>query len=136
MSIKSFDPIDAALWIVTLMSSFMIVGIASFDLFGVVFSAELFAVAGFSLSTAWILGYGGVVGTIITNDNASLSELGNQMDNLDNYYYYAAIGSLGLPIAVIVLPDTVGSFFQSEDLWGLVYVGIVSTGQAALGWML
>jgi len=136
MSLKKFDPIDAALWILTLMTSFMIVGIGSFDLFGVQFSEDLFTIAGIGLSTAWVLSYGGVVGTILTNDNAQLSELGNDLSKLDDYYYYAAVGTLGLPVAFVVLPDMVGSFFQSADLWGLVYVAIVATGQAALGWML
>ena len=135
-SIKSFDPLDASLWIVTLMSSFMLVGIASFELFSVEFASEFTSVAGYSFSTAWILGYAAIVGTIVTNENAELTDLQSDLEDLDQYYYYAAIATLALPIAFVVFPETVGDFFQSEDLWGLVYVGVVSTGQAALGWML
>jgi len=49
---------------------------------------------------------------------------------------FAAAGTLILPVAFIVFPDTVGSFFQSSDLWGLLYVVGVTAGQFALGWML
>ena len=48
----------------------------------------------------------------------------------------AAAATLLLPIAFIVFPDTIGSFFKSADLWGLVYVVVLTSGQAALGWML
>jgi hypothetical protein len=48
----------------------------------------------------------------------------------------AAAATLMLPVAFIVFPNSVGSFFKSADLWGLVYVVVLTSGQAALGWML
>lgn len=135
-SIQSFDPLDVGLLVLGLMSAFMLVGIASFDLFGVDFSEEMTAIAGFSLSTAWVLGYAAIAGTIITNDNTELSSLRDDVEQLDQYYAATVVLTLALPVAFIVFPDTVGDFFQSEDLWGVIYVGIVTTGQAAMGWML
>ena len=136
MSKLKMDAVDASLLVLNTMSAFLIVGIGTFDLFGVDFAATLFSPAGFGLSTAWVIGYAAVVGTIVTNDNSELASLGNDIQNLETYYMGAAAATLLLPIAFIVFPDTIGSFFKSADLWGLVYVVILTSGQAALGWML
>jgi len=130
------DAVDASLLVLNTMSAFLIVGIGKFDLFGVDFAATLFSPAGFGLSTAWVIGYAAITTTILTNDNAELSSLGNDIKNLGSYYMIAAAATLLLPIAFIVFPDTIGSFFKSADLWGLVYVVVLTSGQAALGWML
>ncbi|WP_308204452.1 hypothetical protein, partial [Halorubrum ezzemoulense] len=118
------------------MAGFLLVGIGQFNLFGVDFAATLFSPAGVGLSTAWVIGYAAILGTIVTNDNAELSSLSNDVQNLEGYYYAAAAGALLLPVAFVVFPDMVGSFFKSADLWGLAYVVLITSGQAALGWML
>jgi len=132
----SFNPIDTALLVIGLMSAFLLVRIATFDIFGVTFSAELFSVFGYSLSTAWVMGYAAVLGTLLTNDNTSFSTLNDDVRNLGEYYIATVVLTLTLPILFIVFPDSVGSFFLSEDLWGLMYVMIVTTGQGIMGWML
>ena len=131
-----FDAVDASLFVLNTMAGFLLVGIGQFNLFGVDFGATLFSPAGIGLSTAWVIGYLAVAGTIVTNDNAELSNLADDVQNLQGYYMAAAVGTLVLPIAFVVFPDTVGSFFQSADLWGLSYVVLITSGQAALGWML
>jgi len=136
MSKLKMDAVDASLLVLNTMAGFLIVGIGTFDLFGVNFANDLFKFGGYSLSTAWVIGYAAVVGTIVTNDNSELASLGNDIQNLENYYMGAAAATLLLPIAFIVFPDTIGSFFKSADLWGLVYVVVLTSGQAALGWML
>lgn len=83
-----------------------------------------------------MVGYGAVVGTIVTNDNAELASLKDDVTDLEGYYFAAAAGTLLLPIAFVAFPDMVGSFFKSADLWGLAYVVLITSGQAALGWML
>lgn len=136
MAKMEFDAVDASLFVLNTMAGFLLVGIGTFELFGVNFGAELLAPAGVGLSTAWVIGYAAVVGTILTNDNAEISELSSDIRDLEGYYYVAAAGTLLLPIAFVVFPDTVGSFFKSADLWGLAYVVLITSGQAALGWML
>ena len=136
MAKMQFDAVDASLFVLNTMAGFLLVGIGQFNLFGVDFGATLFSPAGIGLSTAWVIGYLAVVGTIVTNDNAELSNLVDDVQNLQGYYMAAAVGTLVLPIAFVVFPDTVGSFFQSADLWGLSYVVLITSGQAALGWML
>jgi len=136
MSKLKMDAVDASLLVLNTMAGFLIVGIGTFDLFGVNFANDLLKFGGYSLSTAWVIGYAAVVGTIVTNDNSELASLGNDIQNLENYYMGAAAATLLLPIAFIVFPDTIGSFFKSADLWGLVYVVVLTSGQAALGWML
>ncbi|OYR83184.1 hypothetical protein DJ84_08620 [Halorubrum ezzemoulense] len=131
-----FDAVDAALVVAGLASAFMLVGIASFQLFDVDFTATQFTLGGIGLSTAWILGYASIVGVIITNDNTKFQSLSDDIQGLQGWYMAAAVGTLVLPVAFVALPDTVGSFFQSSDLWGLLYVIAVTTGQFALGWML
>jgi len=132
----SFNPVDAMLLVVGMMSAFLLVRIATFDIFGVTFSAELFNFAGYSLSTAWVMGYIAVLGTILTNDNTSFSELSDDMEKLGQYYIATVVLTLVLPVAFLVFPNTVADFFRSADLWGLVYVGIVTSGQAIMGWIL
>ena len=136
MAKMQFDAVDASLFVMNTMAGFLLVGIGQFNLFGVDFGATLFSPAGIGLSTAWVIGYAAVLGTIVTNDNAELSNLADDVQNLEGYYMAAAAGTLILPIAFVVFPDTVGSFFQSADLWGLSYVVLITSGQAALGWML
>lgn len=136
MAKMEFDAVDAALVVAGLASAFMLVGIASFQLFDVDFTATQFTVSGIGLSTAWILGYGSIVGVILTNDNTEFQSLSDDIQGLQGWYMAAAVGTLVLPVAFVALPDTVGSFFQSSDLWGLLYVIAVTTGQFALGWML
>ena len=136
MAKMEFDAVDAALVVTGLASAFMLVGIASFQLFDVQFGATQFTVAGIGLSTAWVLGYGSIVLTILTNDNTEFSSLSEDIKGLQGWYMAAAVGTLVLPVAFIALPNTIGSFFQSSDLWGLLYVVGVTAGQFALGWML
>lgn len=136
MSKLEMDAIDASLLVLNTMAGFLLVGIGTFDLFGVDFGSTLFTVGGIGLSTAWIVGYAAIVGTIVTNDNAELSELSDDVMNLEGYYLVAAVGALGLPVAFVVFPNSVGQFFSSADLWGLSYVVLITSGQTALGWML
>jgi hypothetical protein len=135
MTEMEFDPLDAGLTIATMVSAFIVVGIASFDLFGVSFAATAITLAGTGLSTAYVIGAISLAGTLATNDNAELSSLQEDAKDLGDYYYAAVLGTVGLMVAWVFVPD-VASFFQSSDLWGLVYVGIVSTGQFVIGWML
>ena len=130
------DAIDASLFVLNTMAGFLLVGIGTFDLFGVDFSQTLFEPFGIALSTAWVIGYAAVIGTIATNDNTELQSLRGDIEDLQGYYLVAAVGTLALPVAFVVFPDSVGSFFQSEDLWGVMYVVLITSGQAALGWML
>ena len=74
MSKLKMDAFDASLLVLNTMAGFILVGIGAFDLFGVNFANELFNFGGYSLSTAWVIGYAAVVGTIVTNNN---TELGN-----------------------------------------------------------
>ena len=136
MAKMEFDALDASLIVTGLASAFMLVGIAQFQLFDVTFSATQFTLGGIGLSTAWLLGYGSIVVTIATNDNTDFQSLSDDIQGLQGWYLAAAVGTLVLPVAFIALPDTVGSFFQSSDLWGLLYVVGVTAGQFALGWML
>jgi len=135
MAKMEMDAIDASFVVVGLASAFMLVGIATFNLFDVGFGDTLFSLAGIDLSTAWVLGYASIVGTIVTNDNTEFSTLSDDIQGLQGYYALAAGSTLLLPVAFVVFPS-VSDFFTSADLWGLVYTVVVTTGQFALGWML
>ncbi len=136
MAKMQMDAIDASLFVLNTMAGFLLVGIGTFDLFGVNFSETLFEPFGIALSTAWVIGYAAILGTIVTNDNTELTNLSEDVQSLEGYYLVAAVGTLLLPILFVAFPDSVGDFFMSEDLWGLAYVVLVTSGQAALGWML
>ena len=68
MAKMKMDAVDASLLVLNTMAGFLLVGIGTFDLFGVSFANELFSFGGYSLSTAWVIGYAAVVGTIVTNE--------------------------------------------------------------------
>ena len=135
MAKMEMDAIDASLLVSGLASAFMLVGVASFNLFDVAFSDTLFSPAGFGLSTAWVIGYASIIATIVTNDNTEFQTLSDDIQGLQGYYMAAAVGTLALPVAFVVSP-AVADFFTSADLWGLIYVVAVTSGQFALGWML
>jgi hypothetical protein len=88
------------------------------------------------ISLAYAISALALVGTVVTNDNTELSSLKTDAEQLDQYYYFAIIGTAALMVGWVLLPSTVASFFQSSDLWGLVYVGVTTTAQFAIGWML
>jgi len=136
MAKMEFDTVDAALVVTGLASAFMLVGIATFQLFGVDFGATQF-----TLSRDRPL------------DRVAARLWIDRRDHPDERQHRVAValgrhsGATGLvhvrrrgdahsPRRVHRLPDTVGSFFQSSDLWGLLYVVGVTAGQFALGWML
>lgn len=135
MGKMSFDPADAALTVALLVSGFIMVGMASFSIYGIDFGATVFSVGGFDISTAYLMSVGAFVGTIATNDNAQLDSLADDVKQLDDYYMYAIAASVVLLGAWLVLPQ-VANFFQSADTWGLLYVAVTTTGQFALGWIL
>jgi hypothetical protein len=139
----NFDPIDVALSIGLMISGFIVTDIATFELFGVDFGATALTLAGYDLETALVLGALSFGGIILTNDNTSFSELRDDVDRLSNktgdwaaYYAYSIIGTIALMVGWVVFPDTVASFFQSSDLWGLLYVSITTAGGYVAGWIL
>ncbi|WP_199719625.1 hypothetical protein, partial [Halorubrum sp. Atlit-26R] len=101
MAKMEFDAVDAALVVAGLASAFMLVGIASFQLFDVDFTATQFTLGGIGLSTAWILGYASIVGVIITNDNTEFQSLSDDIQGLQGWYMAAAVGTLVLPVAFV-----------------------------------
>ena len=137
MSETSFDAEDQALLVLGLFSAAVMVGIASVEAFGVSMS-DTFTVQGYSASIAWVVAVGSFVGTIVTNDHTDLlSSDGHQQlldSNMDDMYGYAVLGVAALFVLWVFVPD-VASFVKSQDLWGVLYVGMVATAQTALGWM-
>ena len=135
MSKTEFDPLDIGLLVVGIMSAFIMVGIASFDLFGVNFSADLTTIAGYGFSTAYVLSALSIVGVIATNENTSLGDLRGDVEKLDTYYMAAVAITLASLVLWVVSPSFV-DFVQSQDLWGVLYVMIVTTGTLVMGWIL
>jgi hypothetical protein len=135
MAKMDFDPVDAAFTITLAATGFMMVGIASFNVFDVSFGETAFTLMGQDLSLAYCLSAGALIGTVVTNDNAQLSSLGDQVDDLDQYYYFSVLATGGLLVGWLFIP-AIPEFFQSQDLWGITYVAVTTTGQFALGWML
>jgi len=137
MSESSFDAEDQALLVFGLFSAAVMVGIAQVAAFGVSMS-DTFSVAGYSASIAWVLAVGSFVGTIVTNDHTDLmsTDAHQQLldSDMDNWYGYAVLGVAGLFVAWVFIPE-LAEFIQSQDLWGVLYVGLVATAQTALGWV-
>ena len=135
MAKTEFDSMDLGLLVLSMMMSFIMVGIGSFDLFGVDFGAVVTTVAGIELTTAYVLSAGAIVGVVATNDNTSFNDLRDDVEKLDQYYAFSVVATFGFMAAWLVFPGFV-DFVQSTDLWGLVYVMIVSAGTFVMGWIL
>jgi len=135
MSVMEFDPVDAAATVATFIGASAMAGIASWSLFDVSLSDVAWTLAGNDITLATLLVVAALGVTIATNDNAELSKLHEQAQDLDDYYYYSVIGSLGLLVGWVFIGD-VSSFVQSQDLWGVAYIGLSMTGQMAIGYML
>ena len=130
-----FDPVDAGATVTTFIGTSSMAGIASWSLFDVSLSDVAYTLAGNDITLATLLTLVALAVTIITNDNAELSTLHEQAKELENYYYYSVVGSLGLLVGWVFIGD-VSSFVQSADLWGVAYIGVSVTGQMAVGYML
>lgn len=140
MSKMQFDPVDVGLSIGLMISGFIVTGIATFSLFGVDFGATALTLAGYDLSTAYLLGVGAFAGIVLTNDNTSFSELRDDLEGMRGewaeYYMYAVGATVALFVGWVLFPDTVASFFQSNDLWGLLYVSVTTAAGYVVGWIL
>jgi hypothetical protein len=77
----------------------------------------------------------GLLGTIATNDNTSLSEVRSDAEQLDQQYYLTIVGTAALLVGWIFVPE-ISEFFTSNDVWGVLYVTSTVVAQVALGWML
>lgn len=129
-----FDYIDGVLLGMVFLGASVMAGIGSFDLFSVTFTDQAFAI-GEGVSIAAIMVIGGMLGTIVTNDNTELNSAWDDIQNLEQQYYLAVLGSLALVVGWIFVPE-VSSTIQSSDLWGVLYVVGTVVTQIALGWML
>lgn len=135
MSKMTFDPLDAGLTVAMMVSGFIMTGIASFNLFDVNFSDVVWSSGDMAVTTAFAVSALAFAGIVATNDNTSFKSLKDDAQQLDDYYAGAILGTVALMAAWLLVPD-VASFFQSSDLWGLVYVGVTTTAGFAVGWML
>jgi hypothetical protein len=131
---KDFDYIDGLLVGAVFLGSSVMAGIGSFDLFNVAFTDTAFQIGeGVSVAAAIVLA--GYLATILTNDNTELGSFTDDVQDLEQTYYVAVVGSLALVVAWIFIPD-VSSFVQSSDLWGVLFVTGSVVAQIAIGWML
>ena len=137
MSLQSFDWEDIGMLVLGLFSAAVLVGIASVSAFGVALS-DTFSIGGYSASLAWVISIGTFVGTVLTNEHTELlssdgySALKNS--EMDDTYVYAVLGTAALLVAWVFIPQ-VSEFVTSEDLWGVLYIGLVGTSQVAIGWV-
>ncbi|WP_411964532.1 hypothetical protein [Haloferax sp. YSMS24] len=135
MSKMAFDPEDAAATMATFIGASAMAGIASWSLFDVTLSDVAFNLGGSGVTLATLLTAAAFIFTVATNDNTSFSTLKEDAEKLDQWYYVSVIGSVALLVGWIFIPD-VSSFVQSQDLWGVLYVGVSISGQFVTGWIL
>ena len=135
MSQMEFDAVDAALTMALAVSGFIMVGIAQFELFSLDFGEVMWSSGSIELTLAYVISVAGLAGTVLTNENAALDSLASDVTNLDDYYKYTVVAVAVVMVAWLFIPQ-VSEFFQSSDMWGLLYVAAVTTAQFALRWML
>ena len=135
MAKMDFDPIDFLLLSLAFIGAGAMAGIISVNAFDVSLSDMAFSGIGNGVTLATLATAIAFAGTIVTNDNADLNTLTEDVQDLDTYYYGAVVASAGLLVGWVFVGD-VSSFFQSSDLWGVAYIGLTTTAHFALGWML
>ncbi|WP_348606946.1 hypothetical protein [Halobaculum rarum] len=136
MAYQEFDAEDIGALVLAIFSAAVMTGIASVEAFGVSMS-DGFTVAGISTSIAWLVTVGTFAAVVVTNDHTDLLSadgLDKMKEDMDDVYAYAVIGSAALLVGWVLFPD-VASFFQSQDLWGVIYIAGVAVAQIGLGWM-
>jgi hypothetical protein len=133
MATMNFDPEDTALIALVAFAAAVMAGLGSFSAFDVSLS-DTFQAAGGTFSYAYLVTAGAFAWTVITND----MDLGNLRDNardqLDDYYYWALMGSI---VVLVAWPfvDGVSSFVTSQDLWGVLFIAGSVGAQVAIGYM-
>ena len=136
MAYQEFDAEDIGALVLAIFSAAVMTGIATVSAFGVSMS-DTFTVAGISTSIAWLVTVGTFAGVVITNDHTDLLSADGfekMKNDMDNMYAYAVLGSAALLVGWVLFP-AVASFFQSQDLWGVIYIAGVAVAQVGLGWM-
>lgn len=135
MAKMTIDPEDVASTVATFIGTSSMAGIAQWSLFDVSLSDAAFQLAGNDVTLATCLTAVALAAIVLTNDNGSIDELHAKAKQLDNYYYYSILGSVGLLVGWVFVGD-VSSFITSSDLWGVAYVGLSMVAHFAIGWML
>lgn len=136
MAYQEFDAEDIGALVLAIFSAAVMTGIASIQAFGISMS-DGFTLAGIETTIAWLLTVGTFATVVITNDNTELLStdgFDKMPERMDDMYAFAVAGSAALLVAWVLFPQ-VADFFQSEDLWGVIYIGGVAAAQVALGWM-
>jgi hypothetical protein len=136
MSETEFDPEDIGMFVLGILSAGVMVGIVIVEAFGVNMG-DSFSVSSLDLSIAWAVTIGTTAGILVTNDNTDLIAA-DGIDKLQNsgmadYYVYTILAYVGLLIAWVLFPE-VSDFITSQDVYGVAFIGISATAQAALGW--
>jgi hypothetical protein len=132
---QNFDPIDFLLLALAFIGAGAMAGIITVNAFDVSLADMAFPNVGQGISLATVATAIAFAGTIITNDNAELDTLAEDVQDLDTYYYGAVVLSAAGLVGWVFIGD-VSSFVQSSDLWGVAYIGVTTTAHFALGWML
>lgn len=136
MAYQEFDAEDIGALVLAIFSAAVMVGIASVEAFGVSMS-DGFSIAGIDTTIAWLVTVGTFAAIVVTNDHTDLLSADGfekMKDDMDDVYAYAVLGSAALLVGWVLFPD-VASFFQSTDLWGVLYILGVAVAQVGLGWM-
>lgn len=130
-----FDPEDTALVGIVAVAASVMAGLGSFSAFNVALS-DTFSIASGTFSVAYALTILSFVGTVLTNDlPTDPSSLRDRAENeLDQTYYIALIGSLGIMVLWPFIPE-IESFVTSQDLWGVLFIAGSVGAQLAIGYM-
>ena len=138
MANMQFDPEDIGLFVAGILASGVMTGIVTVTAFGWSMSDQLLSLGSGSISLAYVVSAATMVGIVVTNDNTDLfsADGWDKLQNSDmaEYYAYTIVAAVGLLLAWAFLPS-VAQFFQSSDVWGIVFIAINAAASAALGWM-
>jgi hypothetical protein len=144
MAREQVDILDVAFLFVAFVGATTMAGLAAWDVFGIGFQDTLISAAdmGFlnqDLSLAYVMGLGSAAATILTNDNAEVTELYRQSTygNLDNgqLYWIAVVGTGALYVLWPVISE-IPSAVTGSDFLGVLVVAGTLMFQAVVGYFL
>lgn len=132
-----FNPLDVGLLIVSILMTLVMTELATLSIFAFDFKAAIMEIGVLPTdpSMAWLLAVVALGITIYTNDNTSMAEFRDDVEQLPEYYAGTVLLALALVVGWLVIPGLEGAII-GQDFFGVLYVGVVTTSQLVMGWML
>lgn len=124
------DAVDAGVWVTYILSLFILVESATFSMFGIAASDELFTLASGSvvLSIAGVVAVGSYAMTYLTQEDA-------EIPSMEDEYGYLVAGSAAVTAALVFSADFQDWVVAQHDIVSLGVVAVSAAGLGVVGYL-